>query len=277
VNQYREDRDPRAPLFQFKSRALVHFAADPDEVHMTTRLAKERTHFLPFNRGSHPGEIQCGGATLRVSPVPNGLFWKKSFNATVFLDILGHFMFIEKRDQKKDDGKGGKIRVTTETVIFPRYHQLDACAKTRGNGPPGRRPAAITWFNIRRAAARPTAFPGFPIGLASLHNEKDEKTYDCVVVITDRRILDQQLQDAIYQIEHAQGVVKAIDQDAKQLAAALIDGTKIVITQLAENFPFVLRGLLHAAGAENQDQATDDEKRQAREWEAAIGARKNMR
>ncbi|HZD09011.1 MAG TPA: type I restriction endonuclease, partial [Candidatus Limnocylindrales bacterium] len=60
VKQYKEDRDPRVPLFQFKSRALVHFAADPDEVHMTTRLQKGKTHFLPFNRGSHPGEVQCG-------------------------------------------------------------------------------------------------------------------------------------------------------------------------------------------------------------------------
>ena len=86
-------------------------------------------------------------------------------------------------------------------------------------------------------------------------------------------MLDQQLQDAIYQIEHAQGVVKAIDQDSKQLAAALIDGTKIVITTL-QKFPFVLRGLLHAAGAESQEKATDEEKRQAKEWEAAIAARK---
>jgi type I restriction enzyme R subunit len=80
-----------------------------------------------------------------------------------------------------------------------------------------------------------------------------------VVVITDRQVLDRQLQDAIYQIEHAQGVVKAIDQDSKQLAAALIDGTKIVITTL-QKFPFVLRGLLHAAGAERADEATAEEK-----------------
>ncbi|EQD58252.1 type I site-specific modification system restriction subunit, partial [mine drainage metagenome] len=86
-------------------------------------------------------------------------------------------------------------------------------------------------------------------------------------------MLDKQLQDAIYQIEHAQGVVKAIDQDAKQLADALIDGTKIVITTL-QKFPFVLRGLLHAAGAENQDKASDEEKAQAKAWQAAIAARR---
>src|SRR5690606_10549583 len=95
----------------------------------------------------------------------------------------------------------------------------------------------------------------------------------CVVVITDRRVLDRQLQDAIYQIEHAQGVVKAIDQDSKQLATALIDGTKIVITTL-QKFPFVLRGLLHAAGAETQERATAEEMAQASAWEQEIARRR---
>lgn len=95
--------------------------------------------------------------------------------------------------------------------------------------------------------------------LASLHDASDTKVFDCVVVITDRRVLDKQLQDAIYQIEHAQGVVKAINQDSTQLAAALVDGTAIVITTL-QKFPFVLHGLLHTAGAENADQATNEEK-----------------
>ena len=109
--------------------------------------------------------------------------------------------------------------------------------------------------------------------LASLHTATDEKIFDCVIVITDRRVLDQQLQDAIYQIEHAQGVVKAIDEDSRQLAAALIDGTKIVVTTL-QKFPFVLRGLLHVAGAESSEDATDEEKKQASEWQTAIASRK---
>ena len=105
------------------------------------------------------------------------------------------------------------------------------------------------------------------------HDDKDHKVFDCVVVITDRRVLDQQLQDAIYQIEHAQGVVKAIDQDSHQLANALIDGTKIVVTTL-QKFPFVLRGLLHTAGAESQEAATAEERAQAKAWEAEIGKRR---
>ena len=273
IRQYQNDRDPRAPLFDFKKRALVFFAADPDEVWMATRLAKEKTFFLPFNRGSHPGQVQCGaGNPQHASGYRTGYFWQETLQRDSFLDILGHFLFIEKDEQKVDDGRGGKKLVTTEKMVFPRYHQLDAVralvATARGEGAGHNhliqhsagsgKTNSISWLSHR---------------LASLHNAQDQKVFDCVIVITDRKVLDKQLQDAIYQIEHAQGVVKAIDQDAKQLADALIDGTKIVITTL-QKFPFVLRGLLHAAGAENQDKASDAEKAQAKAWQAAIAARR---
>lgn len=273
VRQYQMDRDARAPLFDFKKRALVHFAADPDEVHMSTRLAKDKTFFLPFNRGSHPGETQCGaGNPQHASGYRTGYFWEETLQRDSFLDILGHFLFIETDEQKVDDGRGGKKLVTTEKMIFPRYHQLDAVralvAKTREEG------AGHNYLIQHSAGSGKTnSISWLSHRLASLHNTQDQKVFDCVVVITDRKVLDKQLQDAIYQIEHAQGVVKAIDQDAKQLAAALIDGTKIVITTL-QKFPFVLRGLLHAAGAENQDKASDEEKQQAKAWQDAIAARR---
>lgn len=273
VKQYQQDRDPRAPLFQFKNRALVHFAADPDEVHMATCLRKEATHFLPFNRGSSPGEVQCGaGNPQHPSGYRTGYFWEEVLQFDSFLDVLGHFMFLEKHEEKAEDGRGGKRRITRETLIFPRYHQLDAVRKvvaaTRQEGP-GRN------YLIQHSAGsgKTNSISWLSHRLASLHNQNDQKVYDCVIVITDRRVLDRQLQDAIYQIEHAQGVVKAIDEDSQQLAAALIDGTKIVITTL-QKFPFVLRGLLHAAGAESQEKATDEEKKQAKAWETAIAARK---
>src|SRR5213075_1165177 len=118
VTQYQSDRDPRAPLFRFKERALVYFAADPDEVHMTTRLQGHATHFLPFNRGSHPGEVQCGaGNPLHLSGYRTGYFWEDVLQRDSFLDVLGHFMFIEKKEEKIDDGKGGKKRVVTETIV----------------------------------------------------------------------------------------------------------------------------------------------------------------
>ncbi len=273
VKQYREDRDPAAPLFQFKKRALVHFAVDPDEVYMSTHLQKEATHFLPFNRGSHPGEIQCGAGNPRhPSGYRTAYFWEEVLRFESFLDILGHFMFIEKKDEKVDDGYGGQRRVTKETLVFPRYHQLDSVRKiiaaARQEGPGNN-------YLIQHSAGsgKTNSISWLAHRLASLHTSQDEKVFDCVIVITDRRVLDQQLQEAIYQIEHAQGVVKAIDEDSKQLAAALIDGTKIVVTTL-QKFPWVLRGLLHAAGAESQEKATDEEKQKAKDWEKAIAARK---
>lgn len=272
VRQYREDRDPRAPLFDFKKRALVHFAADPDEVHMTTRLAKDKTFFLPFNRGSHPGAIQCGaGNPQHPSGYRSGYFWQETLQCDSFLDILGHFMFIEKDEETVDDGQGGKKLITTEKLVFPRYHQLDAVRElvsaTRDEG------TGHNYLILHSAGSGKTnSISWLSHRLASLHDTQDQKVFDCVIVITDRKVLDKQLQDAIYQIEHAQGVVKAIDQDAKQLAAALIDGTKIVITTL-QKFPFVLRGLLHAAGAESQDKASAEEQKKAHEWAAAIAAR----
>jgi type I restriction enzyme R subunit len=273
VRQYKEDRNPRAPLFEFKQRALVHFAADPDEIHMTTRLAGGKTFFLPFNRGSHPGAVQCGaGNPQHPSGYRSGYFWEEILERESFLDILGHFVFVEKKEEKVDDGKGGSRIKARETMIFPRYHQLDAtrkliaAARTEGPGQNyliqhsagSGKTNSISWLSHR---------------LASLHDAQDHKIFDCVIVITDRQVLDRQLQDAIYQIEHAQGVVKAIDQDSKQLASALIDGTKIVVTTL-QKFPFVLRGLLHAAGAENLDSPDEEAKAQAKAWEAEIGIRR---
>ncbi len=273
LRQYQNDRDPRAPLFGFKTRALVHFAADPDEVHMTTRLSGSATHFLPLNRGSHPGEVQCGkGNPQHPSGYRTGYFWEDVLRRDSFLDILGQFMFIEKSDEKVDDGRGGHRRVVKEAMIFPRFHQLDAVRKIVAAS---RHESAGRNYLIQHSAGsgKTNSISWLSHRLASLHDAQDKKIFDCVIVITDRRVLDDQLQDAIYQIEHAQGVVKAIDQDSRQLAAALIDGTPIVITTL-QKFPFVLRGLLHVAGADSQEQATEAEQQQAGEWEAAIAKRR---
>jgi type I restriction enzyme, R subunit len=234
IRQYREDRDPRAPLFDFKKRALVHFAADPDEVHMTTRLAGEKTHFLPFNRGSHPGQIICGaGNPQHESGYRTGYFWEDVLQFESFLDVLGHFLFLEKKEEKVEDGRGGHRIVTKETMVFPRFHQLDAVRKlvatARLEGP-----GCNSLIQHSAGSGKTNSISWLSHRLASLHDARDAKVFDCVVVITDRQVLDRQLQDAIYQIEHAQGVVNAIDQDSKQLAAALIDGTKIVITTRAK-------------------------------------------
>ncbi len=272
VRQYQQDRNPAAPLFRFQKRALVHFAADPEEVHMTTRLAGEATRFLPFNRGSNPGAVQCGkGNPQHPSGYRTGYFWREVLEKERFLDILGSYVFLETREEKVDDAKGARTE-KRESVIFPRYHQLDAVSSlvaTAAADGPGRN------YLIQHSAGsgKTNSISWLSHRLASLHNATDEKVYDCVIVITDRRVLDQQLQDAIYQIEHAQGVVKAIDEDSQQLARALVDGTKIVITTL-QKFPFVLKGLLTIAGASPSESPTEAELSQAVEWRREIAGRR---
>ena len=272
IRQYRQDRDPNAPLFRFQKRALVHFAADTDEVHMTTRLQGEKTLFLPFNRGSNPGGIECGAGN---PPHPSGYrtsyFWQEVLERERFLDIIGSYIFTETREEKVENEQGART-VKSESVIFPRYHQLDsvnrlvATARVEGAGrnyliqhsAGSGKTNSISWLSHR---------------LASLHTDADEKVFDCVIVITDRRVLDRQLQDAIYQIEHAQGVVKPIDQDSRQLAEALVDGTKIVITTL-QKFPHVMKGLLSVAGAEDADNPSQADTHQQREWRKEIAKRR---
>lgn len=274
VRQYKETRDRRAPLFQFQKRSLVHFAVDPNEAHMTTELKGEETYFLPFNRGSHPGEVQCGaGNPMHPSGYATGYLWEEVLAFDSILDILGHFMFVEKSEEKQDDGHGGERYVTKERMIFPRYHQLDsvrnliAQARVEGSG---------RNYLIQHSAGsgKTNSISWLAHRLSSLHGEHEAKVFDVVIVITDRRVLDKQLQDAVYQIEHAQGVVMAIDQDSRQLALALIDNTKIIVTTI-QKFPFIIRGLLHAAGAESgQEAATEEQKKQIEEWRLAIATRR---
>ena len=272
IAQYQNDRDPRAPLFLFKKGAVVHFAVDPDEVHMATQLNGAKTFFLPFNRGSNPGEIICGkGNPQHPSGHRTGYFWEDVLERESFLEIVGSFVFLEVAESIVDDGAGGRKKITKETMIFPRFHQLDAVRRlidkarsekvgynyliqhSAGSG----KTNSISWLSHR---------------LSSLHTTQAEKVFDCVIVITDRQVLDKQLQDAIYQIEHAQGVVKAIDENSRQLAEALVDGTKIVITTL-QKFPFILQGLLHIAGAENVDHPDEAAIIKAKSWTEKIAAR----
>lgn len=261
IAQYRNDRNPAAPLFKFKERALVHFAVDPEEAYMTTKLDKEKTRFLPFNRGSQPGSIQCGaGNPLHPSGYKTGYLFEEVLQKDSLIDIIGSYMFLEVDKRKQ------------EAMIFPRYHQLDAVrllvdrARKEGVGynyliqhsAGSGKTKSIAWLTHR---------------LASLHSELDEAVYDCIIVITDRNVLDKQLQDAIYQIEHKDGVVKCIDEDSAQLASAMVDGTKIIVTTL-QKFPFVLSGLLRVAGADSVYKPDEAARKQAKEWEAKIAGRK---
>ncbi len=226
--QYRE-RDPDAPLFQFKRRALVHFAVGSDEVWMTTRLAKTSTYFLPFNQGH--------GTAAGNPPVEGkhrtSYLWERILERDSLLDILAKFLHLQVEETTAADGRTRR----KETMIFPRFHQL-ACvrkivASSKAHG------AGKNYLVQHSAGSGKTnTIAWLAYRLASLHDEADTKVYDSVVVISDRRVLDSQLQDTIYQFDHKQGVVQKIDEHSRQLAEALETGASIIITTI-HKFGFI--------------------------------------
>lgn len=218
--QYCTTRDPAETIFQ--RRALVHFAVDPDEVWMTTELRKDETLFLPFNRGHQKG----AGNPPHPSGHKTAYLWEQVWQRDHWLDILARFIH-RKVDEK----------TKRESLVFPRYHQWEAVrlleADARRHGP-GKN------YLIQHSAGsgKSNSIAWLAHRLSSLHNDRDERVFDSVIVITDRVVLDRQLQDNIYDFEHKQGVVQKIDHDSTQLAAALKTGVPIIITTL-QKFPFV--------------------------------------
>lgn len=239
IRQYRHDRDHREKIFDFKKRTLVHFAVDTEEVHMTTRLAGSATHFLPFNRG------RDGGAGN--PPDPEGrnyrtaYLWEEVLERNSFLDLLARFLHLQIEEKRAEDGK----KVKKETMIFPRYHQLQAvrelveAAAQEGTGHN---------YLVEHSAGsgKSNTIGWLAHRLSNLHNATDERVFDSVIVVTDRIVLDQQLQNTIYQFDHRQGVVEKIEENSRQLAEALENAVPIIITTL-QKFPFVSQQLLKLA------------------------------
>ena len=228
IHQYKTDRDPREIIFQFKKRTLVHFAVDTDEVYMTTQLKGKNTHFLPFNIGKEQG----AGNPENPEGYKTSYLWEKVLQKDSLMDIVTRFIHSQTKIKKL---KNKKVR--KEIIIFPRYHQLDcvrklvASAKEKGTG---------TNYLIQHStgSGKSNSIAWLAHRLSSLFNSQNEKVFDSVIVVTDRLVLDQQLQNTIYQFEHKQGVVEKIDKDSAQLAKAITKGTPIIITTL-QKFPFI--------------------------------------
>lgn len=233
VKQFKDDRDHKELLFRFNRRALVCFEVDTNEIMMTTELKGNSTFFLPFNQGDNGGK----GNPIVENKFKTAYLWEEILLKDSLMDILKRFYFIQT-EEKKD--KNGKIK-KKQKGIFPRFHQLDVVRKiekdvlvngtgqkyliqhSAGSG----KTNSISWLSHR---------------LANLHNENDENIFDSVIVITDRRVLDKQLQDAIYQLEHKKGVVEKIDENKRSshLAEAIKTKAKIIITTI-QKFPFALQ------------------------------------
>jgi type I restriction enzyme R subunit len=234
--QYKTGRDGRDLLFRFKERALVHFAVDPDEVWMTTQLKGADTFFLPFNRGHGFG---AGNAPVEGNWKTHYL-WDEVLQADSLLDILQRFMHLDVTERTVETPTGVKT-VRKEAMIFPRYHQLDAVRKLIAHA--GAHGSGRNYLIQHSAGSgKSNTIAWLAHRLASLHDAKDEKIFHSVIVITDRRVLDQQLQNTIYQFEHKTGVVEKIDENTQQLAKALSNGTPIIITTI-QKFPFISQAI----------------------------------
>jgi type I restriction enzyme R subunit len=236
VTQYQHDRDERDLIFAFKQRALVHFAVDPDEAWMTTRLKGRETVFLPFNRGFAHG----AGNPPVAKDWKTHYLWDEVLKADSLLDILQRFMHLEVVERKVKTDKGVRT-IRRETMIFPRYHQLDAVRRLVGHA---RQHGSGHNYLVQHSAGsgKSNSIAWLAHRLASLHDANDDKVFHSVVVITDRRVLDAQLQATIYQFEHKTGVVEKIDENTQQLVRALSQGTPIVITTI-QKFPFITQAL----------------------------------
>lgn len=227
--QFMFDREENELLFKFKKRALVHFAVDTDEAYMTTKLTGKATRYLPFNLGCDGGK----GNPVNPDGYRTSYLWEQIWEKDSWLDIIGRFLHLQVEKYEMD----GKL-LKKETMIFPRFHQLDVVRKlsadTHKNGS-GKN------YLIEHSAGsgKSNSIAWLAYHLSCLYDSDDNRVFDSVVVITDRRVLDKQLQDTIFQFEHTQGVVQKIDKDSKQLASALNSGTNIIITTL-QKFPFII-------------------------------------
>ena len=227
--QYNTSRDPQELLFTFKKRALVHFAVDDAEVYMTSRLDGDRTHWLPFNQGYNNGK----GNPPNPDSYRTAYLWQKILVKDSWLEIIGRFIHL----QTKEYELAGRTH-KTEKLIFPRFHQLDVVrqlthhARTNGAGQN---------YLIQHSAGsgKSNSIAWLAYRLSGLHNDRDQRIFDSVIVITDRLILDSQLQDTIYQFEHTAGIVHKIDKDSTQLAEAIARSANIIITTL-QKFPYVI-------------------------------------
>lgn len=229
IQQYNTTRDNRELLFAFKKRSLVHFAVDQDEVFMCTKLDGKSTFWLPFNKGFNKGKGN--------PPNPDGYrtayLWEDILVKDSWMDIIKNFIHLQKEEIKTEEKT-----YTKEKIIFPRYHQLDAVRKLTGDSLEN---GAGKNYLIQHSAGsgKSNSIAWLSYHLSSLHNAENHRVFDSVIVITDRLVLDDQLQRTIYQFEHKTGVVQKVDKNSDQLAEALIKGTNIIVTTL-QKFPFVL-------------------------------------
>ena len=277
-NQYKTDRNPKdpttqkiEPLLKFKRGALVHFAVSTSEVWMTTKLDGMDTFFLPFNKGVNGGK----GNPANPNGYQTAYLWEEVFQKDMWLKILEKFIQLEVKETT--DRLGNKKQ--KETLIFPRYHQLDAvnklidAVKHEGAG-------KNYLFQHSAGSGKSNTIGWCAHQLATLHTEDDKKVFDTIIVITDRTVLDEQLKDTIGQFASTKGVVVSIDRErgtkSGQLAEALKKSAMIVVSTL-QTFPFILKEIRESSPLTNKRFAViADEAHSSQSGASAIKLRKAL-
>ena len=244
-HQWYYDRNPRELCFRFNSRILAFFCVDLRQASMATKLNGEKTFFLPFNQGSN-GAGNDGGAgnPANSDGYMTSYIWEKVFQRESMMDILQKFINLEIKEEKK---KGGKTE-TKKTLIFPRYHQLDVVRKlvadVTENG-------AGKSYLIEHSAGsgKSNSISWVAYRLATIFKKNNDPLFKSVIIVTDRRVLDQQLQNTVDGMDHLPGFVETIDKDkhAKDLKTAINDGARIIVTTL-QKFPVIYKEIEAAKG-----------------------------
>lgn len=237
IYQYRVQRDPKTRLFLFKAGALVNFAMDLEQVYMTTKLVDESTFFLPFNMGNGMGVEAGAGNPLYEDKYSVSYIWEDVLTKDSLLELLSKFIFIEvKEDLDKITGN----KKVKENIIFPRYHQRDVIHKVLEdvyeNG-------TSQNYLIQHSAGsgKTNSIAWLAHRLSSLHNSANKVIFDNIIIVTDRVVVDRQLQAAIIGMEHKSGLIKVMDEkcNSSDLAIALNGNTKIIATTI-QKFPYIV-------------------------------------
>jgi len=247
--QWMYDRDPREICFQFNKRILAYFCVDHTEVWMATKLAGKNTYFLPFNQGSN-GAGRDGGKGNPPNPngYPTEYLWENVFQKESMMDILQKFIHLQVVEEKSISETGEEKITKKKTLIFPRYHQLDVVRKliadVKDNG-------AGHNYLIQHSAGsgKSNSIAWTAYRLASLHDKNDKSIFSSVIVVTDRTVLDAQLQETISGFDHTIGAVETIGEDkaSRDLRDAINDGVRIIVTTL-QKFPVIYQEVNKVAG-----------------------------
>lgn len=238
--QWMYDRDPREICFQFNKRILTYFCIDHTEVWMATKLAGKDTYFLPFNQGSNGAGCDGGkGNPANPNGYPTAYFWEQVFQKDSMMDILQKFIHLQVKEDKKLLADGSEKVTKKKTIIFPRYHQLDVVRKLIADvSANGSGKNYLVQHSAGSGKSNSIAWTAYR--LASLHNEDNKPIFSSVIIVTDRTVLDAQLQETISSFDHTVGAVETIGEgkNSQDLKNAINDGIRIIVTTL-QKFPVI--------------------------------------